>query len=79
MQVYGNHIPKMFFMIVILTVLTAFPPTLKAQDTVDFKAIVEADWDAQELFGRFLRDEFQNVVFNLEDERIDDTKSILMR
>jgi len=38
----------MLFMTVILTVLVAFPPTLKAQDTVDFKAIVEADWDAQE-------------------------------
>jgi hypothetical protein len=43
-----GHNPKTFFVITVLTILVAFPPVLGGQDTADFKAAVEADWDAQE-------------------------------
>ena len=44
--------PKTFFAITVLTVFVAFPPVLRGQVTAsfsaDFRATVEADWDAQE-------------------------------
>ena len=48
----NSHNPKAFFVITVLTVLVAFPPVLKGQDisipSSDFRATIEADWDAQE-------------------------------
>ena len=47
-----SHNLKTFFVVTVLTVLVAFPPVLRGQDLaslpVDFRATVEADWDAQE-------------------------------
>jgi hypothetical protein len=47
-----SHNPKTFFLILVLTVLVAFPPVLRGQDktsfSADFTAAIEADWDAQE-------------------------------
>lgn len=47
-----SYNPNSVFVIAILTVLVAFPPVLIGQDatnlSADFRAAVEADWDAQE-------------------------------
>jgi len=40
--------PKMVFVIAVLTVLVPFLPVLKANPSDDFRATIEADWDAQE-------------------------------
>ena len=44
----NSHNPKLFFAITILTILVTFLPALKANPSDNFRATVEADWDAQE-------------------------------
>ncbi|NOR66016.1 MAG: hypothetical protein GQ528_01515, partial [Woeseiaceae bacterium] len=48
----NSHNPKIFFVITVLTVLVTFLPALRGQDiaglSADFRATVEADWNAQE-------------------------------
>jgi hypothetical protein len=47
-----SHNPMTFFVITVLTVLVSFLPVLRGQDTTslsaDFRATIEADWEAQE-------------------------------
>ncbi|MHC4326349.1 MAG: HzsA-related protein [Planctomycetota bacterium] len=44
----NSHNPKLFFVVTLLAVLVTFLPALKANPSGDFRAAVEADWDAQE-------------------------------